>query len=216
MEVSGARSSWLTMPRNSVCNRSSSFSGVRSCIVTTTDSTATVRRADRRGVDQHPHAAAVGDRQHDLLGAHGRRLAQLPCEARLVEGDLPPIGEPARQRLQQSLPGLARRAHGVDNPSRLLIERHRFRGPGVVDHDAHRRGLDQGLQVGPGPPLVAVRARVGDRRRRLRREQDEDLLVLGRELLLAFLVAQEEVADSLHRLHQYPVGRESERPDVRG
>ena len=48
MEVSGARSSWLTMPRNSARNRSSSSSGARSCMVTTTDSTSP--SSDRIGV----------------------------------------------------------------------------------------------------------------------------------------------------------------------
>ena len=40
MEVSGVRSSWLTMPRNSARSRSRSSSGVMSCRVTTTDSTS--------------------------------------------------------------------------------------------------------------------------------------------------------------------------------
>ena len=48
MEVSGARSSWLTMPRNSARNRSSSSSGAKSCRVTTTDSTSS--SAERIGV----------------------------------------------------------------------------------------------------------------------------------------------------------------------
>ena len=39
IEVSGARSSWLTIPRNSARCRSSSSSGARSCMVTTTDTT---------------------------------------------------------------------------------------------------------------------------------------------------------------------------------
>ena len=39
MVASGVRSSWLTMPRNSARSRSRSSSGVRSCRVTTTDST---------------------------------------------------------------------------------------------------------------------------------------------------------------------------------
>ena len=39
MEVSGSRSSWLTMPRNSARIRSISSSGARSCMVTTTEST---------------------------------------------------------------------------------------------------------------------------------------------------------------------------------
>ena len=38
MEVSGARSSWLTIPRNSARSRSSSSKGVMSCRVTTKDS----------------------------------------------------------------------------------------------------------------------------------------------------------------------------------
>ena len=40
MEISGARSSWLTKLRNSVRCRSASFRGSRSCMVTTYDSTA--------------------------------------------------------------------------------------------------------------------------------------------------------------------------------
>ena len=41
METREVRSSWLTTPRNSARSRSSSSSGVRSCMVTTTDSTST-------------------------------------------------------------------------------------------------------------------------------------------------------------------------------
>ena len=48
MEVSGVRSSWLTMDRNSARSRSSSSSGARSCRVTTIDSTSP--SADRMGV----------------------------------------------------------------------------------------------------------------------------------------------------------------------
>ena len=48
MEVSGARSSWLTMPRNSARNRSSSSSDARSCRVTTIDTA--VPSAERMGV----------------------------------------------------------------------------------------------------------------------------------------------------------------------
>ena len=40
IEVRGARSSWLTMPRNSARCRSSASSGARSCRVTTTETTA--------------------------------------------------------------------------------------------------------------------------------------------------------------------------------
>ena len=48
MEVSGVRSSWLTMPRNSARSRSISSRGVMSCMVTTTDSTPP--SSDRMGV----------------------------------------------------------------------------------------------------------------------------------------------------------------------
>ena len=194
-------------------------------MVATTDSTAPSAERIAVALTSILMPRPVGNRQHDLLGAHGRRLAQLLRQAKLVEGDLLSIGEPAPHRLQQSLPGLARRAHGVDNPPRLLIERHRYCGPGVEDHDAHRRSLDQGLQIGPGPLLVPVRARVGDRRRRLRRKQYEDLFVLARELLTAFLCAEEEVADVLapvtHRsplcgLRQQRVGGQAARADVGG
>ena len=67
-------------------------------------------------------------------------------------------------------------------------------GPGIEDHDAHRGGVDQGLQVGPRPLLGPVPAGVGDRRPGLGREQRQDLLVLAGELLPAFLVGQIEVA----------------------
>ena len=40
IDVSGARSSWLTMPTNSARSRPCSSRGARSCRVTTTDSTA--------------------------------------------------------------------------------------------------------------------------------------------------------------------------------
>ena len=48
MEVSGVRSSWLTMPRNSARSRSSSSSGVMSCRVTTTETTSP--SSERMGV----------------------------------------------------------------------------------------------------------------------------------------------------------------------
>ena len=48
MDISGVRSSWLTMPRNSARRRSSSSNGARSCRVTTIDSTVLSR--ERIGV----------------------------------------------------------------------------------------------------------------------------------------------------------------------
>ena len=83
----------------------------------------------------------------------------------------------------------------------------------------------RGLQAGPGPLLVAVRAGVGDRRRRLRGEQHQDLLVLLRELLPARLLAEKEVADmhlpvahrhGLQGLRQRQLLGKAERTEVGG
>ena len=140
-----------------------------------------------------------------------------------------PIRTVAGGNAQQFLRGAARREQALDDSPCLPIERHRSAGPRIEGHHAHRRGLDQGFQVGPGAPLVLVRAGVGDGRRRLRGEQDEDLFVLAGELLSAFLVAEEEVADvrapvahrgSLQGLRRQQLGEQgggdAERPDVGG
>ena len=62
-----------------------------------------VGRVDRRGVDQQRDAAAVGDGEHDLLGAHRRGAADHPLHRELRQRDLAPVGEPAREPLQQLL-----------------------------------------------------------------------------------------------------------------
>ena len=154
-----------------------------------------VRGTDRRGVDQRLHAPAVGDLKHDLLGAHRGRGAQLQRQREFVQGNFPPVGAPVGNCLQQLLRGAARLAQALDNPPRLPIGRHRMSGSGIEDHHAQRRGFDQRLQVCPRPLLGPVGAGVGDRRRRLRREQHQDLFVLAGELSSAFLPAQKEVAD---------------------
>ena len=97
--------------------------------------------------------------------------------------------------------------------------------PRIEHDDADRRGLDQGFQAGAGALFGAVGARVGDRRRGLRGEQHQHLLVLVREPLPAFLLDQVEVADmdapvahrrALEGLRGQPVGREAERAHVVG
>ena len=101
IEVSGARSSWLTMPRNSARMRSISCSGARSCRVTTTEASASVRAvrvADRGGVDERRDAAPVRDREHDLLGPHRLGAVQRPRQRQPVERDLAPVGAPAGDR----------------------------------------------------------------------------------------------------------------------
>ena len=56
------------------------------------------------------------------------------------------------------LRGLAGVAQALDDPPRLAVERGRAPGADVEHHDADRRGLDQGLEVGTGAPFGAVGA----------------------------------------------------------
>ena len=75
IEVSGARNSWLTMPRKSARNRSSSSSGARSCMVTTIDTavpsaewigvalTSSVMQCGRRGPRARPPRRAPSPRR---------------------------------------------------------------------------------------------------------------------------------------------------------
>ena len=182
-----------------------------------------VLRTNRRHVDQRPDAPSVGHRQLDFRGAHRRRAAELPGQGKLVERDLPPVRVPARDHLEQLLRGVAGSAEALDDAPRLAVERDRMAGCGVEHRHADRRGLDQGLEVGPRPLHLAVRARVGDRRRRLRAEQHQDLLVLARERLRVVLVGQEEAAEMfapvahrgpLHRLRAPGVRGHAERAEV--
>ena len=184
-----------------------------------------VGRTDRRRVDQRGDAAPVRDRELDLLRAHGLGIAELVGERELVEPDLAPVAAPAGHDFQQLLRRAVRTAQFPDDPPRLAVERHRAAGPGIEHHHPDRGGVDQGLQVGPGPLLVAVGARVGDRRRRLRGEQRQHLLVLVGERLPARLLAEEEVADmdaaAAHRhrqqgLRQRELFGVADRADVAG
>ena len=83
----------------------------------------------------------------------------------------------------------------VDDPSRLPVDRRHAPRLRVEHQDAHRRGVDQGLQVGPGPLLVPVPAGVGDDQRSLGGEHHQGLLVFGGELHL--LLAHVEGPDAL-------------------
>ena len=175
---------------------------------------------DRRGVDQRGHAAPVGDRERNFLGAHRLAAAQRARERELVEGDLAPVGAPVGDDLEQLLRRLAGSAQTLDDAPRLAVERDRAAGADVEHHDADRRGLDQRLEVGPRPLLGAVGARIGDRGRGLRGEEHQDLLVLVGEGLPALLLHEIEVADmdaamahrrALEGLRRQPVGGEAER-----
>ena len=62
-------------------------------------------------------------------------------------------------------------------------------------HHAHRSGLNERLEVGPGAPLVAVDARVHNRGGRLRREQCQQFLVLGGKRPASRFFGEKEMAD---------------------
>ena len=221
IEMSGVRSSCLTMPRNSARSRSISASGARSCSVTTTDSI--VPSAERIGVELTSvvtlrpsgtdsvisSARTVSPLLNCCASGNSRRATSRPSARRHVT------------RPEQLLGRAVGEVQIADDPQRLPVERHGLAALAVEDHDAHRRGLDQRLQVGPRTALVAVRARAGDRGRRLGGEQDEHFLVGAAELLASLLLGEKENADvgvavahrgALQRFRPHQVEREPESP----
>ena len=80
MEVSGARSSWFTMDRNSVRSRSSSSSGARFCRVTTIDSTSP--SADRIGVGLTSIATSRPSDSESVISSARTVSALVNCWAR--------------------------------------------------------------------------------------------------------------------------------------
>ena len=82
----------------------------------------------------------------------------------------------------------------LQDPQRLPVEGHRgSRAQGEDDH-AHGGGVDEGLQVGPGPQLIPVPAGVGDDQRRLGGEHHQGLLILPGELLTGLAPGNIDVA----------------------
>ena len=95
----------------------------------------------------------------------------------------------------------ARGLQDAHDPPSLPVEGDRRSRPGVEYDDAHRRGVDQGLEIGPGLLLTAVPVGVGDDQRRLGGEHDKGLLVLGRERALALSISHEDDADALTQVN---------------
>ena len=138
IEVSGARSSWLTMSRNSARSRSISSSGARSCMVTTTDST--VPSAAWIGVALISVATLRPSGTESSISSECM-VPALPSSrnsGNWSSAILPPVREPARHHPQQLLGRLARGAQGLDDALRRPVERQRRAGPGVEDHDPDR------------------------------------------------------------------------------
>ena len=184
-----------------------------------------VRCPDGSGVHQRGDAPSARDRERELLGAHCLSDADLLHDRELREHDFPPIRAPCGQTFQQSLQGGARRTKRLRDPPRLPVDPNESAGSGVEDDDAHRRGFDQGLEVGAGPLLVAMGPRVGDGDGGLRREQHQDLLVGARELASGLLLGEKEVPDvdapvehrgTLEGLRADQVRREAEGSDIGG
>ena len=137
-------------------------------------------RIDGSGVDQCRDGPAVGHLDDDLFGPD-RLTGQDLRHRELFQGYLPPVCAPECQDFEELLRRSAWGLQDAHDPPGLPVEGDRRARPGVEYDDAHGGGVDQGLQIGPGLLLAPVTAGVGDDQRRLRREHDKGLLVLGRE-----------------------------------
>ena len=125
MEVSGARSSWLTKPRNSARSRSSS-SQRRQVLKGHHDrADPATLGGDGRGVDQRAHAAPVRNRQLDLLAAHRLAGTELLRDGELAERHLAAVAAAKGHHVQQLLRRATRRAQAFSDASRLAVDRHR-------------------------------------------------------------------------------------------
>ena len=120
IEVSGARSSWLTMPRNSARCRSSSSSGSRSCMVTTTDTTPP--SGERIGVTfKSVRTLRPSGTESSTSSARSvSALPELAGQGELFEGDLPSVPVPARDHFEQLL---GRTARGAERARRCAWPR---------------------------------------------------------------------------------------------
>ena len=224
-ELSGARSSWLTMPRNAA---SLAFHLPQRREVLHRDhhrDHRAVLGVDGRRVDQHGDAAPIGNRQLNLLGAHRLGAAQHAREGKLGERERAPVGEAAGHDTEEVLGGAPRCAQALGDAPRLAVERGEVAGRGVEHGHPDRRGLDQGFEVGTRAALVAVGARMGDGGRGLGCEQHQHLFVPVGERRPVLLLDEVEVADvhaavahrrALEGLRRQPLGGEAERVDVGG
>ena len=138
IEVSGARSSWLTIPRNSARCRSSSSSGARSCMVTWRGRVPLPRGVQRGHRDQFP-GAARGCVHGDRRAGHGR----------LARGRPP---RPVKDDGEAGL-GRGRDDHRLDALDSLGNENGRYDLGDMLAWAARCRGGEaSGPAAGSGPP----------------------------------------------------------------
>ena len=211
--TSGARSSSLTRPKKSARSRSSSSSDVMSCMVTTTDST--LPSSERTGV-------ALISTVIDCPPGRARTI----CSARAVS----PVpracargtsaSETSRPSARRTVMSFSRSAADSSGPCSSTDDAHRFAiGPhgGAsrrVEHQhPDRGGVDQGLKVRPGSPLVPVAARVRDDQSRLRGERRQGHIVLVAEFGARRTLSQ---VDRPHRLAFAADRRRQTRTDLDG
>ena len=224
MEISGARSSWLTRLRNSVRCRSTSSKGARSCIVATYDSTAP--SAPRMGValtsvvtvpppgteNVNSSARTVSPALNCWTSVPSASATSLPSTRRQVRS----FGNSSTGQSGVRSGSAIRLASRFANTSLPVLPSKTTTPTGEVSTSVSRSATC--------PPLVAVRPGVGDGGGGLRREQHQDLLVGARELVSRLLHGEKELADAyapvthrrLQDLRAHHVRREVERPGVGG
>ena len=88
IDVSGARSSWLTIPRNSARSVSIFSSGVMSWMVADDRLDRAVVGVDRRGVDERGDMPAVGALDDHLLGPNKLPHDRSAHHRMVLTGDL--------------------------------------------------------------------------------------------------------------------------------
>ena len=147
----GVLSSWLTMARNSARSRSCSSRGVRSCRVMTKDSIPPSSPWMGVAFSRARTLGPIGDPQHDLLGPHRLPGPQGLGQGQFPQRYLPAVRAHAGHHLQQVLSRLLPLPEAVHDAPDFPVHRQWRPGPGVEDRHAHRRGVDQSFQVGPGP-----------------------------------------------------------------
>ena len=112
-------------------------------------------------------AAAVRYGKLDLLGAQRCGIPQGLRQRELVQRDLTAVGKPAGSLPEKLLFRAPRRTQAADDTSGLPVQGHQLAARRIEHHDAHRRGVDQRLEVGAGASLLPMHAGVGDRGGRL-------------------------------------------------
>ena len=190
-EVRGARSSWLTIARNSARSRSSSFSGVMSCTVATYRSNSPFSVRMGVALMQGRHRSVLRQREGDLLASYrlaelgapppGRSHAATP-RARPPGAGSGPRGVPrATDRDRWTSTSLAS-PPGWPTPWPPLLRRRTTTPTGAVFTRVSRSAS--------GPLHIAVLPGVGDDQRRLRGEHDQRLDILLAERLIRPVMAQ--------------------------